>query len=561
MSGAAYGWPLRPFDRAHPVRGYFNDPRISGKSRAFHFGVDVVGADDTPVFAVDEGKVHLEGTRSLSVVSPRGGRAFGYWHVVPAVSHHQQVRRHQLLGHIERGWLHVHFAETLGGRYRNPLRPGALGPWLDPTSPRIAGVSFVRAGTRKQLSPLEVSGAVDVIVDAWDKPPVPVPPPWDDVVVTPALVRWRVRKGREVVRPVARAGRLPAHAASAEPLRRGLRLGHEAEQAEQAGPVQLLRRARLEHAPAAQRALQARRFGRRRPGQPGHVDAPLHDRQPALALEENGAVARAFLGRPVFSVGGATFRWGDVLADLAPGGAGPEPPRAEPADAEAEFRYARNLVSAEDTEAWLARWDLTVREWHDWLGGRRDGDGVVDAVCSGALERRARELALEAAARVWAGEQVQLGPGRDCLDRFRDVVCTPEAIDRELGLHVLDWVEVVSDRLTIGDADAASEAALCLIEDGLTPGEVAVRSGARLSEERLVLADVEPALQARLLAAEPGDLVGPLPEGDEHVLRVVRARRPPDVTASLWRDRAADLVFGRACERDLAPRVEWHELA
>jgi hypothetical protein len=201
VSGTAYGWPLKPFDRPHPVRGYFNDPRISGKSRAFHFGVDVVGPDETPVYAVDEGKVHLEGGRSLSVVSPRGGRAFGYWHIVPAVKHHELVRRHQLLGHIERGWLHVHFAETLGGRYRNPLRPGALSPWWDPTSPRIAGVAFVRAGTRKQLSPLEVSGAVDVIVDAWDKPPVPVPPPWDGVVVTPALVRWRVRRGREVVRP------------------------------------------------------------------------------------------------------------------------------------------------------------------------------------------------------------------------------------------------------------------------------------------------------------------------------------------------------------------------
>ncbi len=110
--GAGYGWPLKPFNRPHPVRGYFNDPRISGRSRAFHFGVDVVGADGRPVYSVDEGTVHLEGGRSLSVVSPRGGRAFGYWHVVPAVAHRQWVRRHQLLGHIERSWLHVHFAET-----------------------------------------------------------------------------------------------------------------------------------------------------------------------------------------------------------------------------------------------------------------------------------------------------------------------------------------------------------------------------------------------------------------------------------------------------------------
>lgn len=197
---AAYGWPLEPFDRPHPVRGYFNDPRIKGSSRAFHFGIDVSGPDGTAVYAVERGRVHRDRARAISVVSS-GGRAFGYWHIVPVVRHRQDVRRHQLLGHIEAGWLHVHFAETLRGGYRNPLRPGALGPWIDPTTPRIAGISLVRAGTQRELSPLEVSGAVDVIVEAWDRPPIVPPPPWDDVAVTPALLRWRVLRGREVVRP------------------------------------------------------------------------------------------------------------------------------------------------------------------------------------------------------------------------------------------------------------------------------------------------------------------------------------------------------------------------
>src|SRR5712691_3341818 len=92
-----YCWPLRPFHRAHPVRAYLNDPRISGTSRAFHFGIDISAADGAPVFAVEAGTVHVEGGRSLSVVA-RSGRAFGYWHVVPAVWHRQEVGRHQLLG-------------------------------------------------------------------------------------------------------------------------------------------------------------------------------------------------------------------------------------------------------------------------------------------------------------------------------------------------------------------------------------------------------------------------------------------------------------------------------
>jgi murein DD-endopeptidase MepM/ murein hydrolase activator NlpD len=195
----AYGWPVRPFNRAHPVRGYFNDPRISGTSRAFHFGIDISARDGTAVFAVEGGTVHRERGRSLAVVSPGGARTFGYWHLVPAVKHRQQVRRHQLLGHIEAGWGHVHFAESSRRQYRNPLRPGGLGPWTDPTSPRIAGIAFSRDG--KALSPLSVNGTVDVIVDAFDKPPLRVPPPWDDMPVTPAILRWRVLRGRKVVRP------------------------------------------------------------------------------------------------------------------------------------------------------------------------------------------------------------------------------------------------------------------------------------------------------------------------------------------------------------------------
>jgi hypothetical protein len=32
---------LTPLDRVHPVRAYFNDPRISGTTKAFHVGVDI----------------------------------------------------------------------------------------------------------------------------------------------------------------------------------------------------------------------------------------------------------------------------------------------------------------------------------------------------------------------------------------------------------------------------------------------------------------------------------------------------------------------------------------
>src|SRR5512143_18324 len=47
-----------------------------------------------------------------------------------------------------------------------------------------------------------------------------------------------------------------------------------------------------------------------------------------------------------------------------------ETPRATEAEVEAaadEFRYARNLVSADDAEAWLALWGLEADEWFNWV--------------------------------------------------------------------------------------------------------------------------------------------------------------------------------------------------
>ena len=191
-----YPWPLEPFDRAHPVRGYFNDPRISGSSRAFHFGIDIAAPNGTPVYAVAGGIVHLENPRAVSVAA--GGVEFGYWHIVPVVAHLQQVGRHELLGHIAAPWLHVHFAERRGGVYRNPLRPAGLAPWTDTSRPQVTAIRFLRNG--RELAPEMVRGAVDVVADAHDMPPLPVPPPWAGLPVTPARIRWRVLRNGKVAR-------------------------------------------------------------------------------------------------------------------------------------------------------------------------------------------------------------------------------------------------------------------------------------------------------------------------------------------------------------------------
>jgi hypothetical protein len=179
------------------VRAYFNDPRIAGASEAFHFGIDISAPNGTPVYAVEAGVVHFHDQRSIAVAT--GADAFGYWHVVPVVKHLQPVAQHELLGHVDAPWLHVHFAERRAGVYRNPLRPGALTPWADHTKPAVTKITFSRAG--QDVPAAALGGAVDVIAEAHDTPPMPVPAPWNGLPVTPARLRWRVLRGAEVVRP------------------------------------------------------------------------------------------------------------------------------------------------------------------------------------------------------------------------------------------------------------------------------------------------------------------------------------------------------------------------
>ena len=192
---STYDWPLKPFDRQHPVRGNLDDPRIAPKSAAFHFGIDIAAPDGTPVYAVEAGTVYFNSPVAIAVVVPDRSRAFGYWHIVPAVKSHQFVHRHELLGYIGKGWEHLHFAESTHGSYLNPLRDGGIGPYRDSTVPSIDWIG-VQHG--------------NLVTVAHDSQSIPVPGAWRAEPVTPALLRWRVAGGVWHVAVDFRSTMLPA---------------------------------------------------------------------------------------------------------------------------------------------------------------------------------------------------------------------------------------------------------------------------------------------------------------------------------------------------------------
>jgi len=194
----AYSWPLRPFYEPHPIRGYFNDPRLSGPETGFHFGVDIVADDMTPVYAIEPGRAVVHGM-AVSVFPRRGRPHLSYWHVMPAVRTQQRVRWHQVIGYVAPGAGHVHLAEIRQGTYINPLRLGGLAPYIDDTVPQIPRLTFYSQG--QPIRPEDVTGFVDMTADAYDPPPLPaLPEGWGQSWLSPALIRWRIVQGQNTVK-------------------------------------------------------------------------------------------------------------------------------------------------------------------------------------------------------------------------------------------------------------------------------------------------------------------------------------------------------------------------
>jgi murein DD-endopeptidase MepM/ murein hydrolase activator NlpD len=214
----SYQWPVKPFNRQHPVRGGFGDPRsvfrsaptlqgvLSGAcSCSLHRGIDISAPDGSAVYPVASGTVTVANGEWLKVDSG-DGRAFEYWHIHPMVRVGARVVAHEtVIGHIHRGSGHVHLTELSNGQAVNPLAPGHIGPYADHTTPRVTSISFRKRETSRDGLPSLISGRVLLVAGAEDAPTMSAPQGWRGLPVTPALLTWEVRswtgkvvKGRQI---------------------------------------------------------------------------------------------------------------------------------------------------------------------------------------------------------------------------------------------------------------------------------------------------------------------------------------------------------------------------
>ncbi len=206
-----YPWPIAPFHEQHPVRGYFGDPRTvfhdaidpqNGRF-SFHNGVDIVAAVGTAVYPVIDGVVTDVRVDEVVVASEDGRRIFQYWHIAPVVDVGQKVEAERtVLGYVTAPAKHVHLTEIVDGVVQNPLQPWHLTPYRDDTVPSVDDL-YLRAEDGRELSPGAVSGTIDLVARAQDLPALPIPAPWTDLPVGPALVGFELTTpaGREVLPP------------------------------------------------------------------------------------------------------------------------------------------------------------------------------------------------------------------------------------------------------------------------------------------------------------------------------------------------------------------------
>jgi hypothetical protein len=204
-AASAYSWPFKPFDRQHPVRGFFGDPRtiyengiLAGAfdgpgTFSFHQGIDISAPNGTPIYAVADGTAHYLGAATLNVVTD-DGVTFQFFHIVPVVGEGERVTaRKTILGYVQPPFAHVHLSEIDGIRVVNPLLRGHLTPYRDTTKPVIRAIT-IRNQTGDIQTPLGLCGRVELDVEAFDMPPVVVPGKFNGLPVAPALVRWTLMR-------------------------------------------------------------------------------------------------------------------------------------------------------------------------------------------------------------------------------------------------------------------------------------------------------------------------------------------------------------------------------
>ena len=251
------------------------------------------------------------------------------------------------------------------------------------------------------------------------------------------------------------------------------------------------------------------------------------------------------------------------------------------------FRYEHDLITAEETEAWLAARGLTLDDFSDYFTRRYCASTVnekvvpeeieyisatpnlhqlfiAELILSGELNRMTTALMFRLAARC-AEEDLDLDAiaakkrkffdrnkmepaqlpnwlerlGRDsewfnemltmeaAFRRRCDTLLVTQARQHELMALRLHLTRFETEVIELESRDAAQEALFCVREDGMSMEEVATEGRYPYRRADFLLEDIPSDVQQRFLSVSAGDVLEPLARGEGFELcRIIKKVEP-----------------------------------
>ena len=284
-----------------------------------------------------------------------------------------------------------------------------------------------------------------------------------------------------------------------------------------------------------------------------------------------------------------------------------------------EFRYQHDLITMEETEAWLANRGLSLDEFSDHFarqycaGAISEGFSheqieyssapselrelfVTELIFCGELEEMTIKLMWRVAACCAGSEMAKIAVaaeeknffectvitpaeleswlerlGRDgkwfnemlvleaTYRRCCETVLVPQARQRELPMMRLPLTRLEMEVIELESRDAAQEALFCVREDGISMEEVAGEGGYPYRRADFFLEEIASEAQHRFLSVSPGDLLGPFPRGDGfelcHVISKVEPQADDPMVNSRIDQRLLDRHFSELTSRYVKQRL------
>jgi hypothetical protein len=275
------------------------------------------------------------------------------------------------------------------------------------------------------------------------------------------------------------------------------------------------------------------------------------------------------------------------------------------ADAAEAFRYEHDLITAEETEAFLANRGLTLDDFTDYFTRRYWPDALnekivpeqieyitatfelrqiflAELILCGELDRMTTALMFRLAARCaekdsdsnaittekrkffdrnkiepaqlpnwlerlgrdleWFNEMVAM---EAAFRRRCDTLLVPQTRQRELVALRLPLTRFETELIELESRDAAQEALFCVREDGMSMEEVAIEGRYPYRRVDFLFEDIPADLQQRFLSVSEGDVLEPFARADGFELcRIIKKIEP----------RADDSTVGLRIEQRLFDR-------